>query len=915
MCWSKPQTGASQNQSERVQTSEQGRFGGGVGLQPLREFVYGGGGVGYRGVHMPELDFQALFEASPDVLLVLLPDAPRFTMVGATRARLSATMMTREQTIGRGLFEVFPDNPADGTATGVGNLRASLERVLSSRQPDTMAVQKYDIPGPNGVFVVKYWSPKNIPVLSEAGEVQYILHRVEDVTELVQQSELGQELRDRTHAMEREVIKRSRELHDANLHLREANQKLGELDAAKTAFFSNVSHEFRTPLTLILGPLEEALASEGKVLEGAGLQAAYNNALRLLRLVNSLLDFSRIEAGRMQSRFAPTDLSMVTAGLAGSFLSLLESGGLTLKVDCPPLPEPVYVDREHWEKIVLNLISNAYKFTLQGEIRVRLEWLADVVSLHVCDTGVGIPAAALPRIFERFHRVEGSRGRSFEGTGIGLALVKDLVELHGGSITVESEEGRGTCFTVSIPTGVAHLDPARIVERAFPEANTKARVSGYVVEASPSLSDQIVADQIVADHGTESPHLATQGERLLLVEDNRDMREYLLRLLRPHWRVDAVGNGREALEAIRRQRPDLVLSDVMMPVMNGAELLAALRSNTETNTIPIVLLSARAGEEALLAGIDSGADDYVIKPFSARQLISRVRTLLELVRTRNAAKEAWARLAETRAQLVEELEAKNERLRQAYDELQKTQVQLVQSAKMASLGELVAGVAHEINNPLSFVLGHLTTAQRSLHALRAAVPELLNSAALPQWERAEDRLTGMQHGLERIRDLVLKLRTFSRLDEGERKVASVKENVESVLTILGHRLRDQIHIVTRYDDVDLVECYPGLLNQGIMNLVSNAIDALGGSGTIEITTRKRGQTYIVSVADDGPGIPEEVRARVMEPFFTTKPVGQGTGLGLSITYSIAQRHGGTLRLLSREGGGTCAELEIALGAY
>jgi two-component system, NtrC family, sensor kinase len=262
--------------------------------------------------------------------------------------------------------------------------------------------------------------------------------------------------------------------------------------------------------------------------------------------------------------------------------------------------------------------------------------------------------------------------------------------------------------------------------------------------------------------------------------------------------------------------------------------------------------------------------------------------------------------------LVQELEAKNARLREAFNELQATQVQLVQSAKMASLGELVAGVAHEINNPLSFALGHLNTAQKSLQLLREQLVEPLPAAASTQFDRAYDRLVGMHQGLERIQELVLKLRTFSRLDEGERKVASVRENVEAVLTILAHRMRDRIEVITNFGEPDIIECYPSLLNQGIMNLVANAVDAIEGTGKIEITTGQREGGYVVSICDTGKGIPDEIRARVLEPFFTTKPVGQGTGLGLSITYSIAQRHGGNLKLLPRTAGGTCAELHLVI---
>jgi len=296
-------------------------------------------------------DFRLLFEESPDVLLVLLPDAPRYTMVAATGARWRATHTTPD-TLGRGLFEVFPDNPADPTATGTSNLRASLERVLKTRQPDTMPVQKYDIRGPDGRFEARYWSPKNLPILSPTGKVKYILHRVEDVTDLVRASERGEELRGRQSAMESEVIQRSRELAEALREVREANAKLAELDIAKTAFFSNISHEFRTPLTLMLGSLEDELAEREHPASPARrerLEAAHRNALRLLNLVNALLDFARIEAGRMKAHYQPTNLSELTAELASSFDSATERARLTLTIDCPLLPQTVYVDREMWE--------------------------------------------------------------------------------------------------------------------------------------------------------------------------------------------------------------------------------------------------------------------------------------------------------------------------------------------------------------------------------------------------------------------------------------------------------------------------------------------------------------------------------------------------------------------------------------
>ena len=589
-------------------------------------------------------DLRLVFEASPDVLLVLLPDAPRFTMVAATNARLEATHTTREQTMGRPLFEVFPDNPEDPAATGTSNLRASLERVLATGAPDTMAVQRYDIRGPDGSFQTRYWSPKNIPVLSPSGEVLYVLHRVEDVTELVRATDLGEELRDKTRAMEREVVRRSQELAAANHELREVNAKLGELDAAKTAFFSNVSHEFRTPLTLMLGPIEDTLR-RGATLGGETLRSVHRSAVRLLRLVNSLLDFSRLEAGHLQPCFEPTDLGALTEGLAGSFRSLVEAAGMALEVDCPKLRQPVHVDRAQWEKIVLNLLSNAFKFTMSGGITVTLGEREDGVDLVVRDTGTGIPEHELPRVFERFHRVEGARGRSFEGTGIGLALVRELVALHGGTVGVESVAGRGSTFTVSMPYGSDHLPGRRIA--ASSEALVGSSAHPFVLEASQWMH---------RDSGASSPDRPVangapiERERILVVDDNADMRTYVAELLGQHWEVEAASDGDMALARIRATAPGLVVSDVMMPGMDGFALLRELRASPTTRHIPVILVSARAGEEAVVDGLEAGADDYLLKPFSARELVTRVRALFEAMRSRTGA----LRASETRFQRLAE---------------------------------------------------------------------------------------------------------------------------------------------------------------------------------------------------------------------------------------------------------------------
>ncbi|GAA0600906.1 hypothetical protein GCM10009416_43580 [Craurococcus roseus] len=430
-------------------------------------------------------------------------------------------------------------------------------------------------------------------------------------------------------------------------------EALAEIDRAKTLFFSNVSHEFRTPLTLMLGPIEDALAEAGGLpAEQRGrLEVAHRGALRLLKLVNSLLDFSRIEAGRAQASFEPVDLAELTAGLASNFRSACERAGLDLAVDCPPLRAPVHVDRDMWEKVVLNLISNAFKFTLEGGIAVALRDAGAEAELAVRDTGVGIPAGDLPRVFERFHRVEGQRGRTHEGSGIGLALVDELVRLHGGRIGVSSAPGRGTEFRVAVPFGTAHLPPDRVRGARGP-ASTAVRASAYVEEALRWVPDQAAQRPEESGQGGADVAAPVEGRpRVVLADDNADMRAYVAQILeRGGYEVEAVGDGGAALAAARRGAPpDLVLTDVMMPGVDGFALLRGLRADPATKGLPVVLLSARAGEEARVEGLAAGADDYLVKPFSARELRARVDGAVGLARQR---REAAARERDLRAEIA-----------------------------------------------------------------------------------------------------------------------------------------------------------------------------------------------------------------------------------------------------------------------
>ena len=434
---------------------------------------------------------------------------------------------------------------------------------------------------------------------------------------------------------------------------RKRAEALAQIDRAKTAFFSNVSHEFRTPLTLLVGPIEDGLADTAAPLPAVQRERqeiAHRNALRLLRLVNTLLDFSRIEAGRIDASYEPTDLAVFTAELASVFRSAIEKAGLELVVECEPLPGPVHVDRDMWEKIVLNLLSNAFKFTFDGRISVALRAAGDRVELRVADTGIGIPESDLPRMFERFHRVKHARARTHEGTGIGLALVQDLARLHGGEVAVASREGDGTTFTVTIRAGTSHLPPERISAAGRHGAPTTVGAIPFVEEALRWLPTEDMDIRPPASLARSAMDSGTPPARILVADDNADMRDYLRRILGPTYRIDAVGDGSAALQQFQASPPDLVIADVMMPKLDGFELLKAIRADERNRAVPVILLSARAGEEARIEGLDAGADDYLVKPFSARELLACVASQLRMSRLRSESERAERQ----RAQLLQE---------------------------------------------------------------------------------------------------------------------------------------------------------------------------------------------------------------------------------------------------------------------
>ena len=794
-----------------------------------------------------QLDYRRLFEESPDILLVLMPDAPRFTMVAATRARLAVTQTTYEQIVGQGLFDVFPDDPADPASDGVRNLKASLDRVLATRAPDTMAVQKYDIQGLDGQFASRHWSPKNIPILDAQGEIQYILHRVEDVTELVRSNETNQTLIDPTRSREREIVARSRELGAANEALREATEKLKELDRSKTEFFSNVSHEFRTPLTLMLGPLEDALADSAEPLGSAQrsrIELSYDNSLRLLKLVNALLDFSRLQAGRAKAHFAPLDIAQFTAELAGMFESAITKTSLRLVIDCPPLSEPAWVDRDMWEKIVLNLVSNAFKFTHDGRIAVGTRETSDSFVLEVADTGIGIPDTEVSAIFDRFHRVDGVTGRVNEGTGIGLALVRELVDLHGGRVSVVSAVGVGTTFSVEIPKSFTHL-PAEFVVPGDRDAHASREAEAHIAEVKRWLRATDVTGRVKR---LLDPTTMGSRPRVLIIDDNADLREYIASLLAPGYQISTANDGLHGLAVARNELPDIILSDVMMPGLGGIDLVRELRADVRCASIPVILLSARAGQESAIEGLDSGADDYLVKPFSAAELLARVRT--------------HTQLALKRREWINQLENANR-----------------------ELDAFAYSVAHDLRAPLRAING---------------MADILFEDKCGQLDDGGQRyLRIIRESGARMTQLIDDLLKLSKITRSELARQSVDLSAivrEIARTLSSSSPGRQVDFVIQ--DGICTDADPQLIRVALENLLGNAWKFTSKQATARIEfgvdDGQAGAAFFVR--DNGAGFDMAYADKLFGVFQRLHAASEfdGTGVGLATVQRVVSRHGGRI---------------------
>jgi len=662
-------------------------------------------------------------------------------------------------------------------------------------------------------------------------------------------------------ALEDRVATRTREITEANTRLAAALAAQKELDRLKSEFFDNVSHELRTPLTLILLTLDSLLQHGRDDVPAAvrqHLETMNRSAVRLLRLINNLLDLAQMEAGKARLRYEPLEMHGFLSALLVPFHVAAEKKGVLLKLEGGTVSR-VHVDVARIESVFQNLVSNALKFTTDGGVTVRLSEDDAWIHVEVCDTGAGIAQQDILVIFDRFAQADASGTRRFGGTGIGLALVKETLELHAGAIEVSSELGKGATFHVRLPKGTAHireeLREAKEGDQGRPARRTD--LSGLLEEPTSSSLSPAAVDALPDGLDHDAP---SDAPRILLVEDEPEIRAFLRGVLLPYYRLLEATNGEEGLRMALKERPDLIISDVMMPVMSGIQMLAALRGTPETVDVPIILLTARQEVDSKVEGLSMGANDYLGKPFSPREMLARIEAQLRL---RDAAIRA----------------AENERL--------------------AATGLLTSGFAHEVRNPLNGLMNALQPLRESL---TSGNPDIAMSVAmLDLIEECGQRIRGLAEGL------------LSFVRTGTKAVAvDLGSSLDASLQALSWRLPSGVNVERDYQCLEPVWGDPGSLNQVWVNLLDNALRAIGPDGVVKVATMREGDDAVVHISDTGEGIKPEHMDRLFQPFFSTRAAGEGTGLGLALCQRIILRQGGRIHIHSEYGKGTRVEVRLPL---
>ena len=658
-----------------------------------------------------------------------------------------------------------------------------------------------------------------------------------------------------------------------NFELDVRHKELAELDRLKSEFFANVSHELRTPLTLILAPVEDMLQRRTELPASVAnhLDIIRGNGLRLLRLVNDLLEVIRLEEGRVKLERRPLDLSALLNSVVKAVEPLASSRGIAFDKRLSPDTIQIRGDRSALEKVFFNLLSNAFKFTNEGgSVCITSEIGPDDVRVTVRDTGIGISEGDLPFVFDRFRQADSSVTRKYVGTGLGLALVKELTEKHDGSADIQSRLGEGTAITVRLP-----LMPAE--DGSIVQEGEESLVEPAVAAPWQEVTAAYEAPRLEAASVDEAA-AAQDDERatVLVVDDEPDMQRYLVELLSRHYRVLKASDGKQGLALAQSQRPNLMVLDLMLPEIDGLEICRRIKQAPETRSIRIVLLTARADETTKLTALENGADDFLTKPFSGIEVQTRLNNLLRSAR------------------LEQDLQVRNDELRTTLDELTQTQHQLMHSEKINALGRLSAGLLHEVNNPLNYAL--------------TALEVVKSDRAITGDEELSEIIGDIDEGMQRIRGIVSELRAFAYPSKGERQAFDLCQAVQSAMQMLAHERQD-ITVYNEVDDDYRVEGSRNHVVQVLVNLVGNAIKAVRGvveqrAGEIRIRAEERKGRIHISVRDTGTGISAEALERVFDPFYTTRDIGEGMGMGLSICQTIVRNHGGELRVESEEGAWT-----------